>query len=219
MENQIKPGKYRHFKGNEYEVLGIANHSETMEKMVVYRALYGEQGLWVRPASMWNETVERDGKCYQRFTYIGEDADSEDATAAIDAPVSDDTVLIDQESMNLLVEALVGSEAETETDITLRKVNLQVVLEAFEEATNNWTYYYDLQNHENIYIFASRFMDDEEEREMVEAEPDRFVKLPKKEEIYADSRIKAVLASGDEPDDIFVEMAQEWCKANGLIAE
>lgn len=217
MENQIKPGKYRHFKGNEYEVLGIANHSETMEEMVVYRALYGEQGLWVRPASMWNETVERDGKCYQRFTYIGEDADSEDATAAVNAPVSDDTVLIDQESMNLLVEALVGSEAET--DITLRKVNLQVVLEAFEEATNNWTYYYDLQNHENIYIFASRFMDDEEEREMVEAEPDRFVKLPKKEEIYADSRVKAVLTSGGEPDDIFVEMAQEWCKANGLIAE
>lgn len=69
----IKPGKYKHFKGNEYEVIGIANHSETMEEMVVYRALYGEQGLWVRPASMWNETVERDGKTYQRFTYIGEE--------------------------------------------------------------------------------------------------------------------------------------------------
>lgn len=68
----IKPGRYRHFKGNEYEVIGIARHSETMEEMVVYRALYGERGLWVRPASMWNETVERDGKVYQRFTYIGE---------------------------------------------------------------------------------------------------------------------------------------------------
>lgn len=72
METEIKPGRYRHFKGNEYEVIGIANHSETMEKMVVYRALYGEFGLWVRPASMWNETVERDGQVYQRFTYIGE---------------------------------------------------------------------------------------------------------------------------------------------------
>ena len=68
----IKPGKYRHFKGNEYEVIGTAKHSETMEEMVVYRALYGEFGLWVRPASMWEETVERDGKTYTRFTYIGD---------------------------------------------------------------------------------------------------------------------------------------------------
>ena len=69
----IKPGKYRHFKGNEYEVIGTAKHSETMEEMVVYRALYGEFGLCVRPASMWEETVERDGKTYQRFTYIGDE--------------------------------------------------------------------------------------------------------------------------------------------------
>ena len=69
----IKPGKYRHFKGNEYEVIGTARHSETMEEMVVYRALYGEFGLWVRPASMWEETVERDGKTFKRFTYIGEE--------------------------------------------------------------------------------------------------------------------------------------------------
>lgn len=68
---EIRLGKYRHFKGNEYEVIGIAKHSETMEEMVVYRALYGEGGLWVRPASMWNETVERDGKVYKRFTFIG----------------------------------------------------------------------------------------------------------------------------------------------------
>ncbi len=69
----IKPGKYRHFKGNEYEVIGTAKHSETLEEMVVYRALYGEFGLWVRPAKMWEETVERDGKTYQRFTYIGDE--------------------------------------------------------------------------------------------------------------------------------------------------
>ena len=55
----IQPGRYRHFKGNTYEVVGIARHSETEEPMVVYRALYGEGGLWVRPADMWNETVER----------------------------------------------------------------------------------------------------------------------------------------------------------------
>ena len=68
----IRPGRYRHFKGKEYEVLGVARHSETDEKLVVYRALYGDFGLWVRPVSMWNETVERDGKTFRRFTYIGE---------------------------------------------------------------------------------------------------------------------------------------------------
>ncbi len=67
----IKPGRYRHFKGGEYEVIGLAKHSETMEDMVIYRALYGERGLWVRPASMWNETVERDGETFRRFTYLG----------------------------------------------------------------------------------------------------------------------------------------------------
>ena len=72
MSDSIRPGRYRHFKGNEYEVLCLARHSETEEEMVVYRALYGERGVWVRPASMWNETVERDGKTYRRFTYIGE---------------------------------------------------------------------------------------------------------------------------------------------------
>ena len=68
----IKPGRYRHFKGKEYEVLGVARHSETEEELVVYRALYGAFGLWVRPVSMWNESVERDGKTFRRFTYIGE---------------------------------------------------------------------------------------------------------------------------------------------------
>ena len=69
----IKPGRYRHFKGREYEVIGVAKHRETLEEMVVYRQLYGEHGLWVRPASMWEETVERDGKTYKRFTYIGDE--------------------------------------------------------------------------------------------------------------------------------------------------
>lgn len=72
MMDEIKLGRYRHFKGNEYEVLYLAKHSETEEDMVVYRALYGERAVWVRPASMWNETVERDGKTYRRFSYIGE---------------------------------------------------------------------------------------------------------------------------------------------------
>jgi len=70
--DEIKLGRYRHFKGNEYEVLYIAKHSETLEPMVAYKALYGDGGIWVRPASMWNETVERDGKTFKRFEYIGD---------------------------------------------------------------------------------------------------------------------------------------------------
>lgn len=63
----IPCGRYHHFKGNEYEVIGIARHSEDESPMVVYRALYGDGGIWVRPASMWNETVTRNGKTYRRF--------------------------------------------------------------------------------------------------------------------------------------------------------
>lgn len=68
----LKPGKYRHFKGMEYELLMVAKHSETLEPMVVYRALYGEGGCWVRPAHMWNEQVEREDYNGPRFQYIGE---------------------------------------------------------------------------------------------------------------------------------------------------
>lgn len=68
----IQKGKYRHFKGMEYEVLGVAKHSETLEEFVVYRALYGAGEIWVRPASRWNERVERDGKVFKRFTFIEE---------------------------------------------------------------------------------------------------------------------------------------------------
>ena len=69
----IRPGRYRHFKGKEYEVLSLALHSETLEPMVVYRALYDEGTIWVRPAAMWNEPVERDGIVQPRFTRIEED--------------------------------------------------------------------------------------------------------------------------------------------------
>jgi hypothetical protein len=67
----IKPGRYRHFKGNEYEVIGTARHSETLEELVVYRALYDNGGLWVRPAAMWSEIVDCDG--YRGPRFIPED--------------------------------------------------------------------------------------------------------------------------------------------------
>ena len=68
--DEIKIGKYRHFKGGEYEVLCLAKHSETQEEMVVYRALYGEGETWVRPLSMWNDTVPREGQTYRRFAPV-----------------------------------------------------------------------------------------------------------------------------------------------------
>lgn len=70
--SELRPGVYRHFKGRLYELIGVATHSETLEPMVVYRQLYGQRALWVRPASMWAETVERDGYTGPRFTYVRE---------------------------------------------------------------------------------------------------------------------------------------------------
>ncbi len=67
---KIRPGVYRHFKGKEYRVLFVAKHSETEESMVVYQALYGEYGYWVRPASMWNEMVDHDGEKLPRFQWV-----------------------------------------------------------------------------------------------------------------------------------------------------
>ena len=67
---EIKPGIYRHFKGNLYELIGVAKHSETLEPMVVYKALYGDGGLWVRPAAMWNELVDRPDYQGPRFVLV-----------------------------------------------------------------------------------------------------------------------------------------------------
>ena len=69
----MKLGIYQHFKGNYYKVLAIAKHSETLEEMVVYQALYGEFGVWVRPLHMFEETVEHNGEVKQRFTFIREE--------------------------------------------------------------------------------------------------------------------------------------------------
>jgi len=70
---EIQPGRYRHYKGNEYTVVGVARHSETLEELVVYRQEYGERGLWVRPAAMFAETVEVDGRIVPRFHRIDQE--------------------------------------------------------------------------------------------------------------------------------------------------
>ena len=73
---------YRHFKGNVYRVLHIAKHSETLEEMVIYQAMYGERGVWVRPKSMFEEVIERDGKVFRRFSRIS----AEEAEKIISKP-------------------------------------------------------------------------------------------------------------------------------------
>ncbi len=70
MEELKIGGIYRHYKGNNYKLLTVATHSETLEKMVVYQALYGDGGIWVRPLSMFTETVEKDGQRLKRFQLI-----------------------------------------------------------------------------------------------------------------------------------------------------
>lgn len=74
--NPIPLGVYRHYKGNQYVVIGFSKHSETLEDMVIYKALYGEGGTWVRPLSMWENPIEVDGKAVKRFEYIGNDDDA-----------------------------------------------------------------------------------------------------------------------------------------------
>ena len=68
---EITPGRYRHYKGNEYTVLGLARHSETLEQLVVYRQEYGDHGLWVRPAAMFAEMVDVHGQSVPRFQFVG----------------------------------------------------------------------------------------------------------------------------------------------------
>ena len=70
--SHLKPGVYRHFKGNLYRLITVARHSETLEEMVVYQALYGEGGFWVRPAAMWDEIVEKEDYTGPRFVWVGE---------------------------------------------------------------------------------------------------------------------------------------------------
>lgn len=72
MNDMLRPGRYRHYKGKDYLVIGVARHSETEEEMVVYRTDYGDRSLWVRPLKMFQETVEINGTSVPRFQFVGE---------------------------------------------------------------------------------------------------------------------------------------------------
>jgi len=84
----IPLGRYRHYKGNEYEVIGIAKHSETLEDMVIYKTLYGECGTWVRPLSMWENPIDVGGKTVKRFEYVGSNENSNELAEAHKALLS-----------------------------------------------------------------------------------------------------------------------------------
>jgi len=83
--NVIPLGIYRHYKGNEYDVIGFARHSETLEDMVMYKALYSDGGTWVRPLSMWESPIEVDGVTVKRFEYVGENSKSSDQSELSEA--------------------------------------------------------------------------------------------------------------------------------------
>lgn len=91
MMQEILPGLYRHYKGPQYHVLEVATHSETEQRLVVYRALYGERGLWVRPLLMFTEQVEVAGKLVARFEYVGEYVE-EHKDGAAGLPVNNEAV-------------------------------------------------------------------------------------------------------------------------------
>lgn len=71
-KEDVKPGRYRHYKGREYQVVGIAKHSETLENYVIYKALYGAGQLWIRPLKMFREQITVDGREIPRFEYLGD---------------------------------------------------------------------------------------------------------------------------------------------------
>ncbi len=73
LPTEPRPGLYRHYKGNDYRVIGLARHSESLDPLVVYQALYGERGLWVRPAAMFVETIELNGQRVPRFALVTAD--------------------------------------------------------------------------------------------------------------------------------------------------
>lgn len=104
----IAPGRYRHYKGQLYEVMGIARHSETEEQLVVYRALYGDFGLWVRPLDLFNQDVEKDGKTLPRFDYLeaGNETESSGDSEPQTGTSSESTDRSSQGAAHLMVESM-----------------------------------------------------------------------------------------------------------------
>lgn len=155
MGREIKSGKYRHFKGMEYEVLYVAKHSETLEDMVVYRALYGDGGIWVRPASMWSEKVYKDGRTVPRFAPI-DDVQQGQQYKTPDNPYR---------------------------SMGRPQVQVYKIIDAIQIAFPGCEDYYDLLMEEVINVDEAGMVGSDLFEDIYAADPDRYVKLPSAEEV------------------------------------
>lgn len=183
MKYDIRPGRYLHYKGNEYEVLYMARHSETEEEMVVYRALYGEGAIWVRPASMWNETVYKDGKKVPRFAPVSE--------AGAEARVVSDNPYWAMGRPHVDVYKIIDT--------------IQIAFPGCED-------YYDLLMEEIINVDDAGMAGGQLFADIYAEDPDRYLKLPAAEEVgdevFMRRFIEHELPYGDLRQ-VFVELLEE----------
>jgi cupin 2 domain-containing protein len=157
--NELPPGRYRHHKGNEYTLLGVARHSETHEELVVYRQEYGDHGLWVRPKTMFMETVTVDGKEVPRFQQLG--SSNEQAGDSI-TNIFDD---LPQNLPNELVQTLIRA-----ADVRIERI----ISHGHASPADFW---YDQPQHEWVIVLkgAARL---QFEDKMVEMKPGDYINIP-----------------------------------------
>ena len=158
-KNSIQPGRYRHYKGNEYTVIGTAQHSETLEEMVVYRQEYGEHGLWVRPKEMFCETVKVDGRDVPRFQPLG--SSSEPVGESVNNIFDDLPEQLPKELVQILVRA---------ADVRIERI----ISHGHASPADCW---YDQAQHEWVIVLkgAARL---QFEDGMVEMKPGDFINIP-----------------------------------------
>lgn len=158
-EFSIQPGRYRHYKGNEYTVIGTARHSETLEEMVVYRQEYGEHGLWVRPKQMFAETVKIDGQEVPRFQPLG--SSSEQVGESVKNIFDDLPQHLPKEVVQTLMQA---------GDVRIERI----ISHGHASAEDFW---YDQSQHEWVIVLKGAARLQFEDR-MVEMKPGDFVNIP-----------------------------------------
>jgi cupin 2 domain-containing protein len=158
-KTSIQPGRYRHYKGNEYTVLGTARHSETLEELVVYRQEYGEHGLWVRPKQMFSETVKVEDRDVPRFQPLG--SSSEQVGEGVQNILDD----LPQHLPNELVQILVRA-----ADVSIERI----ISHGHASAADFW---YDQAQHEWVIVLkgAARL---QFEDGTVEMKPGDFINIP-----------------------------------------
>jgi cupin 2 domain-containing protein len=158
-KTSIQPGRYRHYKGNEYTVIGVARHSETLEEHVVYRQEYGEHGLWVRPKAMFSETVNADGRDVPRFQPLG--SSSEQVGESIKNIFDDLPPHLPKELVQVLIRA---------ADVRIERI----ISYGHASPADSW---YDQSQHEWVIVLkgAARLQFEEG---MVEMKPSDFINIP-----------------------------------------